>query len=69
MNLLFSLLKTPKMEELEILDEEAMGFSSESSMEEYEGEDSCTEGSQSPEMLGLIESEEEEDMETVGNIA
>ena len=44
MNLLFSLSKTLRVEVLEILDEEAMGFSSESSMEEEKEEDSCTEG-------------------------
>ena len=64
MNLLFSSSKTLRVEGLEILDEEAMGFSGESSMkeEEEEGEDSCTEGSWSPEMLEFVESEETKDM-------
>ena len=48
------------MEGLEIFDEEAMVFSDESSIEEEkeeeEEEDSCTEGSQFPEMLGFAES-------------
>ena len=47
MNLPFSSSKTLRVKGLEILDEEAMGFSSESSIEEEE-EDSCTEGSRSP---------------------
>ena len=62
MNLLLSSLKTLRVEGLEILGEEVMGFSSESSMqeeeEEGEGEDSCTEVSRSLEMLGFAESKE-----------
>ena len=56
MNILFSLSKTLRVEGLEILEKEAMGFSSESSMdeeeeEEEEGEDLYTEGSRSPENI------------------
>ena len=66
MNLQFSLSKTLRVEGLEILNEEAVVFSSESFIEEEEkeekGEDSCIEGSQSPKMLEFVESEEAEDM-------
>ena len=48
-NLLFSSSKTLRVKGLKILEEEAMGFSRESSVDEEkkekEGEDSCIEGS------------------------
>ena len=66
MNLRLSLLKTLKVEGLEIFDEKAMVFYSKSFMEEYkeeeEEEDSCIEGSQFPEILGFAKSVEAEDM-------
>ena len=63
-NLRFPSSKTLKVEGLEILDEDAVVFSGQSFMEEEEeeeeeeGEDSCTEGSRLPEMLGFAESKE-----------
>ena len=69
MNLLFSASKALRVEGLEILGEEAMGFSGKSSMdkeeEEEEGEESCTEGSRSPEIFRFTESEETKDMMNV----
>ena len=64
MNLQFSLSKTLRLVGLEILEEEAIGFSGESSMdeEEEEREDSCTKGLRSLEILGFAEFEEIEDM-------
>ena len=66
-NLLFSSLKTLRVEGLEILEEKAMGFFDEISTdeEEEEGENSCTEGSRSPERLWFAESKETEDMVNV----
>ena len=67
MNLLFSSSKTLRVERLEILEEEAMGFSNESCIdeeeEEEEGEeDSCTNNLRSLEMFRFAKSEETEDM-------
>ena len=66
MNLQLSSSKTLGIEGLEILDEEAIIFSGESSTEEDEEEDeeedSYTKGSQFLEMLGFAKSKEVEDI-------
>ena len=68
MNLLFSSLKTLRVERLEFLEEGAILFSNDNPMDEEkkeEDEELCTKGSRSLEILGLAEFEEAENMANV----